>query len=290
MILAAGLGTRLRPLTELLPKPLVPIGDRPAIVHVAGRLHAAGVERVVVNLHHRPEAFEGVAFPCPVELVHEETLLGTAGGLANVRDRFRDDALVWNGDILADPDLGALRRAMHGRPAAAWLVAPRPAGEGTVGVDARGDVCRVRAFGRAGEVRGGDFLGVQIVARGVLDHLPRQGCLVGDVLVPALRRGARVATVTHDGPWDDIGSLPSYLTANLRWLGARTSHVGHAARVEALLDRAIVGAGARVTGDGVLREVVVFPGAAAVAPLERAVVTNRGVVLVPSPRPPSSSR
>lgn len=258
MILAAGLGTRLRPLTDRLPKPLVPVGDRPALLHVAERLRAHGVERLVVNIHHRPERFEGVVFPCPTELVHEPELLGTAGGLGNVRDRFEGDALVWNGDILADPDLTALEAAMAEAPAAAWLVAPRPKGEGTVGLDARGDVCRVRAFRREGEVRGGDFLGIQIVGRSTLRGLPRVGCMVGDVLLPMLERGERVATVVHEGPWDDIGSLKDYVAANLRWLGDRNAWLGEGARVDGVVERAVVGAGAWVKGS--VRGAVVLPG------------------------------
>ncbi len=86
MILAAGLGTRLRPLTDLLPKPLVPVGDRPAVAHVAERLAAAGIREVVLNTHHLAGAFTAeilAGLPIALRVVHEREILGTAGGVAN---------------------------------------------------------------------------------------------------------------------------------------------------------------------------------------------------------------
>src|SRR5215475_3749531 len=86
MILAAGLGTRLRPLTDELPKPLVPVGDRPAVAHVAARLAAAGVCEAVLNTHHLASAFtpERLAgLPIAVHPIHEPEILGTAGAVAN---------------------------------------------------------------------------------------------------------------------------------------------------------------------------------------------------------------
>src|ERR1700759_929288 len=86
MILAAGLGPRLRPLTDELPKPLVPIGDRPVLAHVAARLAAAGVREGVPNPPPLPVAFTAArlaALPVRLDVIHEPAILGTAGGVAN---------------------------------------------------------------------------------------------------------------------------------------------------------------------------------------------------------------
>src|SRR5271165_2715018 len=110
MVLAAGLGTRLRPITLHRAKPLVPVGDRPILGHVLDRLAAAGISRVVVNAHHRAHDVRAYAEMQESLLVSgEPQLLGTAGGLAHAGGLLGPGrVLVWNADILADVDVGAL--------------------------------------------------------------------------------------------------------------------------------------------------------------------------------------
>ncbi len=84
MVLAAGFGTRLRPLTEVFPKPLVPLGDRSVLAHIVDRLAAAGAPRVVVNRHHLRQRFDDAAMSrlaLPLSLSAEDDILGTAGGV-----------------------------------------------------------------------------------------------------------------------------------------------------------------------------------------------------------------
>lgn len=282
MILAAGLGTRLRPLTDELPKPLVPVGDAPMLAHIARWLRAAGSQRLVANAHHHAAALAQVATDLGVHVSVEARILGTAGGVAAARSWLGGgEVVVWNGDILAPVDVRALLAARRTTGSlAAWAVAPRARGEGTVGIDERGFVVRVRGFRSGVEVRGGDFLGISALAAAVVSGLPDEGCLVGDVLGPAIGRGERVIAVDHEGPWDDVGTPAAYLSANLRWLreAGRVSFGAPADLGEVELDRVVLGAGARVTGHGALRRVVVWPGAEAVAPLEDAIVTPSRVV------------
>src|SRR5262245_37568354 len=112
MILAAGLGTRLRPLTDELPKPLVPVGDRPALAHIADQLARAGIHEAVLNTHHLAEAFSAerlAGLPIRISMIHEPRILGTGGGIANAaRALGEGEVVVWNGDILADLDVHAL--------------------------------------------------------------------------------------------------------------------------------------------------------------------------------------
>ena len=288
MILAAGLGTRLRPLTDELPKPLVPIGDRPVVAHIAERLAAGGIERAAINTHHLAEAFTpaGLAsLPLALTVVHEPAILGTAGGVANAAPALGEgDVLVWNGDILVDLDVGVLLAAHRRRGAPATLViAPRPIGEGTVGLGHRGELVRLRGERFGEETSGGDFLGIYVLGPELRARLPREGCLVGDVCLPALRAGDKLGAFVVCGPWDDIGTVGAYLRANERWLsraGRRAWAEPSATIAQGVeLDASVVGRGATVRGSGALRRVVVWPGGEAEAPLEDAVVTRRGRVV-----------
>jgi mannose-1-phosphate guanylyltransferase len=157
MVLCAGLGTRLRPLTDHIPKPLMPVGDRPALAHVLGALRSAGIERIAVNTHHRAEVFDAYRTELGhggLSVVHEPEILGTAGGVRNARrDLGEGDILVVNGDIVAPAlDIRSLVSAWeaHGDAAALWVIEPTPVREGTVGIDERGRIVRLRGrrFGR----------------------------------------------------------------------------------------------------------------------------------------------
>lgn len=287
MILAAGLGTRLRPLTDELPKPLLWLGDRPLIAHIAEQLAAGGVRRVALNKSHLAERFSReliAAFPVPVDVLHEPEPFGTAGGLANAAGALGGgDVVLWNGDILIDLDVAALCAAHAERGAGATLaVAPRPAGEGTVGVGARGEVVRLRGERFGEEAAGGDFVGVHVVGEALRRRLPPRGCMVGDAYLPWLREGRALATFAAPAVWHDIGTVAAYLAASARWLteSGRESYVGPGAFVAegVAVTGSVVGAGARVEGEGALRRCVVWPGARATAPLEDAVVTTSGVV------------
>jgi NDP-sugar pyrophosphorylase family protein len=104
VVMAGGLGTRLRPLTEHLPKPLLPVGDRPLIEHILGQLHAGGVRHVSVTTHYKPDAIkehlgDGRRFGVDIDYVTEDAPLGTAGALG-MMPPWGSTLLVVNGDIL----------------------------------------------------------------------------------------------------------------------------------------------------------------------------------------------
>lgn len=287
MILAAGLGTRLRPLTDELPKPLVPVGDRAAVAHIADRLAIAGIREAVVNTHHLAEAFTAArlaALPLRLHVIHEPAILGTGGGVANAAPLLgRGDAIVWNGDILVDVDVAALLHTHRREGANATLaIAPRPRGEGTVGLGLDGAIVRLRGERFGEESSGGDFLGIYALGLNLRARLPKVGCLIGDGCLPALRAGERLASFPVTTAWEDIGSIASYLQANARWL-ARTgkrAYVGEGAVIAdgVTIEDSVVGAGARISGHGAVRGAVIWPGACAEAPLEAVVVTTAGVI------------
>src|SRR3954451_933813 len=108
MVLAAGLGTRLRPLTFEIPKPMVPVLDRPVMAHIVDLCQRQGFDELIANLHYFPDTIREY-FGDALEYRYEEELLGTAGGVRNVRDFFGDDPIVViSGDALSDIDLNKL--------------------------------------------------------------------------------------------------------------------------------------------------------------------------------------
>ena len=157
MVLAAGEGLRLLPLTLHQAKPAIPVLGRPISIQILHRLGMFGVEEAVLNLHHQAESIKsalgGRVVPgLPnVRYSHEEALLGTAGGIRRAAPLLRDGepVVVCNSDCLSDIDVGAALDAHRRSGCCATLVlAPARAGYSSVQTDARGRVCRWRASRR----------------------------------------------------------------------------------------------------------------------------------------------
>ncbi len=285
IILCAGFGSRLRPLTDELPKPLVPVGDRSILEHALLSLHAAGISELVINVHHLAEQFARTlaSLALEVRVVVEAEIRGTAGGVAGARAHLSSaPVLVWNGDILVAPPIDQLLVGCEPY-SFCFGVAPRPLGEGTVGLGAQGQVVRLRGERFGTELSGGDYVGVLALGSGALATLPERGCLFGDAALPLLRAGGTVHSVAVTAPWTDAGDPRGLLAANLDWLGARglASFQGQGAEVApgVELRQALIGAGARVHGRGLFERCVVCPGASAVAPLSDAIVAPSGRVI-----------
>jgi mannose-1-phosphate guanylyltransferase len=288
MVLCAGLGKRLLPLSSWTAKPLVPVGDRPALARILEQVRIFE-GATVINAHHHADqlrAFLEREDP-NVRVSYEKELLDTGGGVhqgVGLLGGTPDALLVWNGDALVDLDVHALRvaHAMSPGAAGATLVVG-PGAPGNIGIDAGGRVVRIRQETvLPGEVRGCDFLCVQVIGGELLGRLPARGGLVEDFYLPLLADGVVLRAWETRAPFHDIGTLSVYRAANLAWLAGRriASFVADDAHVAdgVTLELSIVGQGARVEGEGTLARCVVWPGAHAVAPLEGAIVTPFGVV------------
>ena len=128
-ILAAGLGTRMGPLSQALPKPAWTLGGRTLLARGAASLRRAGFQRLACNAHHLPDRLEAALAGTGVEVFREPELLGSAGGLRHVRAQAAEPLAVWNSDVLGDPPWGAFLEA-HRRLRAdlSWLLVPHPGG------------------------------------------------------------------------------------------------------------------------------------------------------------------
>ena len=151
MVLAAGLGTRLRPITYAMPKPMVPVANRPVMEHILRLLARQGFTEAVANLHWFPELIKerfGDGSGCGVELTYsyEEQLLGTSGGVRKVADYLGDSFLIISGDALTDLDLGAMRAFHESHDGIATLATKRVEDTSQFGVAITGSDGRIQGF------------------------------------------------------------------------------------------------------------------------------------------------
>src|SRR5438309_11348533 len=230
MVLCAGFGTRLRPLTDKVPKPLVPLCGLPLLRYNFALLKNAGVEEIVVNTHHLGRVMEQGARDLARELgiaLHvsreEKQILGTGGGVRRAEKLLGSGTFyLLNGDMIFDVDLGAALAAHRAAGAAATMVlAPYPKGAtyGAVEVDAAFNVRRIAGRGAAPEpgLSKMHFTGVHVVEPELLDKLPPEGesDINRTAYVRLIHDGARVHGFLQKGYWGDLGAPRSLLRANI---------------------------------------------------------------------------
>ncbi|HCU24016.1 MAG TPA: hypothetical protein DF383_03285 [Deltaproteobacteria bacterium] len=221
IILAAGLGTRLRPLTNFVPKPILPVGGVPILLFNLFLLKRAGVREITVNLHHRPEKIRrllgsGRSLGLKLRYSLEPQILGTAGGIAKaLAGMRRESVFVLNGDIIMDLDLAALA-ALHRRSRAlatlACIPQDRARVKSFVEYDAKGRIFRI-----AGEppqiktprLTAAIFSGIHLLEPELFAGYPPDtfACVIRQIYQPALARGKRLQAYRHRGSWWDLGSL-----------------------------------------------------------------------------------
>lgn len=230
MVLAAGLGTRLRPITFAMPKPMVPVANRPVMEHILRLLARQGFTEAVANLHWFPELIKerfGDGSGCGVELSYsyEEQLLGTSGGVRKVADYLGDSFLIISGDALTDLDLRAMRTFHESHDGIATLATKRVADTTQFGVAITGADGRIQGFQEKPEPAEAlsDLAncGIYMFRREIFDFFPAPGTSKaagpGDPdgfadwamdVFPRLLEGD-VPFYSHeiDAYWNDIGNL-----------------------------------------------------------------------------------
>ena len=222
MILAAGLGTRLRPLTNTIPKPLLPIAGTPLIVWNLLLLKRHGFHDVVINLHHLGPMIEqavgnGSRYGLRIIYSREPAILGTGGGLKQAEPHFSGESvLVLNGDTLVELDLGALCTFHQQHDAVATLVLrkdPEAAEWGLVEMDSNNRIVRITGRGRTDQVptQPRMFAGIHVLRPRLLRDVPKGvASTIIDPYVAAIQRGETVLGYDCEGYWSDIGTPERY--------------------------------------------------------------------------------
>jgi mannose-1-phosphate guanylyltransferase len=298
MLLAAGYGERLAPLTRVVPKPLLPVLGRPLAPQILRRLAIQGVDEVVINLHHLPDAVrdalgDGSSFGLArlSYSLEAERLLGTGGGLERAAPRLRGSGtiVVRNSDFLSDISIaGALQSHRASGCPATLVVAPHRAGYTPVEVDVKGRIVRFgsrREGGVAAAPGAFLFTGFHLIEESILDRLPTASPsdIVRDVYIPLAAQGLLNAHV-HRGFWWEFGTPREYLDGSMRlvdlptderlrlgefdpvrrWGKARAA-IGPGAELHvdagATTGRIVVGFGVRVGEGAALGDVVIMPEA-----------------------------
>ncbi|MGI8674372.1 MAG: sugar phosphate nucleotidyltransferase, partial [Thermoleophilaceae bacterium] len=299
MVLAAGLGTRLQPITFEVPKPMVPVLDRPVMAHIVDLLDAQGFDELVANLHWFPDEIRGY-FGERFTWRYEEELLGTAGGVRNVADFFGDDpVVVVSGDALTDLDVAALVERHREAGGIGTLAVKRVADTEEYGVVIHDEDGRVQGFQEkpdsAEALSDLANCGIYCFSPEIFDYFPDDDPVdwAKDVFPVLLDNDVPFHVHEIDAYWNDVGSLEELrqgtfaaLEGRLRveWRGEErqeglfVSEGAEVGELETLSGSVWVGAGARigdgarlmgpvVIGDGAgvgagasLRDTIIFPG------------------------------
>jgi mannose-1-phosphate guanylyltransferase len=299
MVLAAGLGTRLRPITYEIAKPMVPVLDRPVMAHIVDLLDRHGFQEIVANVHHFPKPIRDY-FGERVTYRYEPELLGTAGGVRNCADLLGAETfVVISGDALTDIDLSALLVSHRERGAVATLAAKRVADTREYGVVLHDDDGRITGFQEKPEPAQAlsdlGNCGIYCLEPAIFEHFPDQPFVdwAQDVFPTLLSREVPFYVHQVEQYWNDIGSLAELrqgtfdaLTGRLRIEVAGTERspgviVGAGSSVAAaesldgpiwvgrdvaigdgarLWGPLVIGDGARIGNGAALRDTIVFPG------------------------------
>ncbi|CAN5591059.1 NDP-sugar synthase [soil metagenome] len=293
-VLGAGLGIRLRPLTDDLPKPLVPIFQKPLITFALDHLAQAGVQSFVINTHHLPEHFEslfgsGFYRQLPVRLVDEPMRLETGGGIKNAQPCFGSEPfIVYGGDVLTDLPLEPLLEEHL-----------RSGNDVTLGLretDLAADIAfrdgRVldiaNRYGHAGNF---DYATVSVWNRQIFDRIP-SGKRISffPILAQWMSEGGKIGgVVLNEGHWFNIGSSAEYLAAHRAisagWRPAYVSASEWPVQIapDAVIDPTAqvlgfssIGAGCRIGAGAIVEDSILWPGAeiSSHAQLKRSIVRS----------------
>lgn len=267
-ILGAGLGTRLRPLTDVLPKPLVPVFHEPMANYALRHCQAAGIKEFAINTHHIPEAWSA-AYPdgtfngSPLSFFHEPVLLETGGGIRNIASFIGDDPiLVYNGDILTDIDIGKLI-AHHQASGNIATLALRSTGPNrNVNIEGEQVTDMRNTLGDAPGTH--QFTGIYCIEPEILQLIPDEEVTsIVPAFIKLIGQHKLGAVVLDEGQWHDIGNVQAYRTIH-RQMRANSTNAIHpdaiidpGAYVDA--DTCFIGPGAVIEADSRLENTIVWP-------------------------------
>lgn len=269
-ILGAGLGTRLRPLTSVLPKPLIPFFHEPLVLHSMRRCHECGIREFIINTHHLAEAWDQV-FPgrvwngCPVHFSHEPILLDSGGGVKKIEPWAspEEPLLVVNGDMAATFDLHRLLED-HARNRPAVTLALRTSGDKrNVGFNPSSSLVTDMRHALGRDPGSCQFTGAYCMEPDVFSHIPsHEAVSIIPVFLDYIRQGRLRGVLADDGLWMDMGTPEAYIQAHLDFpSSAPRIHPDANVSPHASVDAAsVIGPRAVVEEGCRLRECIVWPG------------------------------
>lgn len=226
MVLAAGVGSRLDPLTRLTPKPLVPLANRPVMEHILALLRRHNITDIVSNVHHLPEQVptyfaDGARLGMNLTYKHEKTLSGDAGGVRSCRSILQDGTfLVIMGDLITDADISYVVEQHKTKGAIATIALQKVADVRHFGVAVTDSDSFIKGFQEkpSPEEAISDLAstGIYVLEPEVFDHMPIDGSYgFGRQLFPSLvEKGLPVLGVQVFGYWSDIGTMENYRTSS----------------------------------------------------------------------------
>ena len=299
MVLAAGLGTRLKPITFEVPKPMVPLLDRPVMAHILGLLEGQGFDRLIANIHHYPDTIRNY-FGDRLEYRFENELLGTAGGVRNVADFFGDDPVVIvSGDALTDVNVNALTERHKSTGSIATLTVKKVADTSQYGVVIHDEDGRVQGFQEKPDpdeaLSDLGNCGIYCFSPEIFDYFPKEPFAdwADDIFPQLLENDVPFHIHQIEEYWNDVGSLDELRHGTWDALEGKLQievtgeKVGESATVGEgsgfdevevddgpvwvgsgvsfgsevrLMNHVAIGDGCRIGDGAVLRDSIVFPG------------------------------
>lgn len=312
MILAAGRGVRLDPLTQELPKPAVPIGHRPALWYALDCLYQHGIRETTINTFHLAREIRSHLDPyvppdMRVHYIQEQTLLGTAGGVRNACANLLSPSeadnpiVVFNGKLMFFPDLRQAVAAHTQHRAFATMILRKRAPEsayGMVEIDPQSRVRRILGDPHfpLPDTTATMFTGVHLLSPEALKQLPEQGCIIRDGYLRWLEEGRLIHGQISHASWYEVSTVSDYFAANMALLGGQirwpglinTATVDAQAKIGpgAAITHSFVGARTVVDADIAIDRCVVWPDSHVTASATQAIITPRIILHPPSVQQP----
>jgi mannose-1-phosphate guanylyltransferase len=223
IVLAAGYGTRMHPLSQHLPKPLMPVVGRPLLWHTITKLIGSKAAAVGVNCHHKADLVQAwvqaAGFSVPITTSHEPVILGSGGGIGGFREFLAGEEyfIVHNGDMLSSIDINAAHEAYRrDMPLAAMVLRDSP-NFNNVCIDARGAIIDMRDILRPASIAARlAYTGICFLRKDIFDYIPPGESDLIHVLIGIMKKGAESIQAIAAGQcaWQDVGTPASYLAAH----------------------------------------------------------------------------
>ncbi|MES2982910.1 MAG: sugar phosphate nucleotidyltransferase [Verrucomicrobiota bacterium] len=261
-ILGAGLGTRLRPLTDAFPKPLVPLFHKPLAMWAVEACEEVGCNRFAINTHHLPEKWQGFGAGRDITFFHEPILLETGGGLKNIESWLDDGSLlIHNGDIFSSMDLQKLLEVHEAGDNEVTLALRSDGIAKHIALGSDGKITDIsRKLGRADGTK--VFSGIYCVQSRFLRRIPvGEKISVIPFFLDLVKEGKIGGVLLDEGDWMDLGDVESYLAAHQQLALQAPIHAEAVIEDGAVIENSVIGKGARIGSKARIINSVVWSGA-----------------------------